>query len=512
MRQAPVDRPPVPETVPAQLILAVNDAGEPLSGAGGSPRGDYRRMAGYAGSARAAATAESLASEYGLTERAAWTIAPLNLRCMLFTIAPGDDLAQVIQRLQQDGRVALVQPLHEFETLATTAAMPNGAGTAAASGASARVEGQGGNAPPSPSPPLAPSPAAPPPYNDPYFPLQRGFQQMAVPPLQQVSVGARVKLAVIDTGVDARHPDLQGQVPRQRDYVSGNGAYVDTFPERHGTEVMGLIAARANNRIGIVGTAPGVQVLSYRACWSDTARRADTGPAVGQGAGQGVGMSAARGASVPSNAAASANMAAAPVAGAARCNSFTLAQALGAAIADGADVINLSLGGPSDPLLTRLVTYAQSRGAVVVAASPPQRLGIGFPSNVPGTLVVASAEDVPRGASAPASVGAASVATASPASDAPGSSAEAASVDLMLAAPGRGVLTTIPGGDYDMESGSSMACAQVAGVVALLRSLMPSADAARLRRALRDSMSASTGSINACHAARHLGVPGLHCS
>jgi subtilisin family serine protease len=157
-----------------------------------------------------------------------------------------------------------------------------------------------------------------------------------------------------------------------------------------------------------------------------------------------------------------------------------LAQALGAAIADGADVINLSLGGPSDPLLTRLVTYAQSRGAVVVAAAPPQRLGGGFPSDVPGTLVVASAEDP--------------------------------SPDVPLAAPGRSVLTTIPGGEYDMESGSSLACAQVSGVVALLRSVMPGVDADRLRRALRASMSTSTGSINACQAARHLGVQGLQCS
>ncbi|WP_431260184.1 S8 family peptidase [Roseateles chitinivorans] len=267
---------------------------------------------------------------------------------------------------------------------------------------------------------------------------------MSTAALQQVSVGARVKVAVIDTGVDARHPDLLGQVSGQRDYVTGGGAQVDAVPERHGTEVMGLIAAKVNNRQGIVGVAPGAVVTSYRACWTDVARAgADAGPAP------------------------------------ARCNSFTLAQALGAAIADGADVINLSLGGPSDPLLTRLAQHALSRGAVLVAAAPPGRLGKGFPSEVPGTLVVAS-------------------------------TGEAAGSEGWLAAPGRAVLTTVPGGGYDIDAGSSLAAAHATGVIALLRAAVPTADAERLKRALLGSMGTS-GAINACAAARTLGVAGLHC-
>ncbi len=404
------------------IILAVEDRGEPLPGAGGSPRGDYRRMAGYAGSARATAMSEALASEYGLHEQAAWTIAPLNLRCMLYALRAGDDVDTVLARLRQDARVKLAQPLNEFETLSPAPDTPP------------------------PSPPVPDAAASSPTsslYNDPYFGLQKGFQQMSTAALQQVSVGARVKVAVIDTGVDARHPDLVGQLSGQRDYVAGGGASVDAVPERHGTEIAGLIAAKVNNRQGIVGVAPGAVVTSYRACWSGTRTGAEAGPSQ------------------------------------ARCNSFTLAQALGAAIADGADVINLSLGGPSDPLLTKLAQHAQARGAVLVAAAPPGRLGKGFPSEVPGALVVASA-------------------------------GEATTTDGWLAAPGRAVLTTVPGGGYDIDTGSSLAAAHATGVVALLRAAAPGADAERLKRALLGSMTAG-GAINACAAARALGVAGLRC-
>lgn len=425
------------------IILAVEDRGEPLPGAGGSPRGDYRRMAGYAGSARAEATSEALAQEYGLREQSAWTIAPLNLRCMLFAVTSGEEVGVLLERLGHDARVRLAQPLNEFETLSGPAApVPPASPTTPAITPS-----------PSPSPSLSPSskvltppaavaPTEPSLYNDPYFGLQKGFQQMGAAQLQRVSQGARVKVAVIDTGVDTRHPELAGRLSSQRDYAAGKGA-ADGSPERHGTEVMGLIAAKVNNHQGIVGLAPDAVMLSYRACWADAASPGG-GPA-------------------PS-----------------RCNSFTLAQALGAAIADGADVINLSLGGPSDPLLTQLARHAQSRGAVLVAAAPSSRLGKGFPSDVPGALVVASAGEPPTS-------------------------------EGWLAAPGRAVLTTVPGG-YDIDTGSSLAAAQVSGVVALLRELAPRADAQRLKRALLESMNGAGGSIDACAAAVALGVSGLRCA
>jgi len=128
--------------------------------------------------------------------------------------------------------------------------------------------------------------------------------------------------------------------------------------------------------------------------------------------------------------------------GVAHCDSFTLARALGAAIADDADIINLSLGGPPDPLLSQLASYAIKRGAIVVGAVPPGGRLNGFPVGVPGVLAVASQGDEVQ----------------SP---------------RVLSAPGRDVLTLMPGGRYDYASGSSLATAHVSGAVALLRALDP---------------------------------------
>lgn len=398
------------------IILAVADRGDPLPGAGGAPRGDYRRMAGYAGSVQASAIAERVAQDYRLQERAAWTIAQLNLRCALYALAPGEDREAVLERLREDRRVELAQPLNEFETLTQ---------------------------PPTAVPPPSPASASPSGYNDPYFRLQKGFQQMAVAPLQQRSLGARVKVAVIDTGMDGRHPDLSGRLAGQRDYVAGGGAYVDAVSERHGTAVLGLIAAKVNNGQGIAGLAPEAAMLGYRACWTEAARADGAPPG-------------------------------------ARCNSFTLAQALAAAITDGADIINLSLGGPSDPLLGKLVRHAQARGALLVAAAPPPRLGRGFPSELPGVLVV-------------------------------GNAGENADNEGWLAAPGRAVLSTVPGGSYDLDSGSSLAAAHASGVLALLKALAPEQGGERLRQALQGSMAGPGQSINACRAALILGIAGLSC-
>jgi hypothetical protein len=346
-----------------QIIVAVRDTPEALPGAGTTPRADYQRLSGYAGSTRSAALAAEVAQVHGLREEAFWTIDPLHLRCMVYRVPQGATAASVLMRLQQDPRVQLAQPLNLFETLVD-----------------ARPTQAGG-------------------YNDPYIGLQHGFAAMGAAQAQRWTRGDGVVVAVIDTAVDGAHPDLAGHVLTQRDFVGS--AHPPDATEPHGTEVAGLIAATANNQLGIVGMAPQARVRAYRACWS------------------------ARAAS-----------------GVAHCDSFTLARALGAAIADDADIINLSLGGPPDPLLSQLASYAIKRGAIVVGAVPPGGRLNGFPVGVPGVLAVASQGDEVQ----------------SP---------------RVLSAPGRDVLTLMPGGRYDYASGSSLATAHVSGAVALLRALDP---------------------------------------
>jgi subtilisin family serine protease len=260
--------------------------------------------------------------------------------------------------------------------------------------------------------------------------LKLGFSRFGAAADHGGARGAGIYGPVFHPGVDATHPDLAGRVVAQRDFTTA--AIEPAGQDRHGTEVAGVIAAVANNGVGIVGVAPGTHIRALRACW----------PVQANGS-------------------------------AARCDTFTLAQALGAAISSGARVINLSLGGPPDPLLEQLVAKAVERGVIVVGAVPPDARMDGFPVDVDGVIAVRSSDSPP--AARPA-----------------------------LAAPGRDILTLEPGGHYDYASGSSLATAHVTGAVALLLELDPRLDAKALFALLDGSSHGADASIDACAAVRTL--------
>ena len=125
------------------------------------------------------------------------------------------------------------------------------------------------------------------------------------------------------------------------------------------------------------------------------------------------------------------------------CNSFTLAFAVNTAIKAGVDVLNMSLTGPEDPILGLLLKEAMAKGIIVVAADT----GAGNPSdNFPASLKgVISVRSIDKSHTL---------------------------VDS-IAAPGDKVLTTLPHGTYDFISGSSIAAAEISGVIALLLELKP---------------------------------------
>jgi hypothetical protein len=275
-------------------------------------------------------------------------------------------------------------------------------------------------------------------YNDPYFRLQRGVEAIRVPEAHRWSRGRRIPVAIIDSGVDTAHPELRGRVRISRNFVDDDAERFRA--DRHGTAVAGVIAALTNNGTGIIGVAPASELLALKACWHE---RPDT-PAV--------------------------------------CSTLTLAEAIVFAIEQKARIINLSLTGPADPLLERLLHRALERGIVVVAASEGPSQADGFPLGVAGVIAVADADDVPSHRSAPMK-------------------------RAMLAAPGREVLTLVPGRGYDYMSGSSISAAMVSGVIALLleHRAMPREEV----RALLEQTSLSRhGSIapliNACDAVASL--------
>lgn len=400
--QPPVRPPAEVRTQPTQFIVVA--IANPVTGrpaaVGGTAHG-YGSTTNYRVSATAAAQIREIMRQYSLTLVSEWPIEQLQMHCVLFRIPPGTTREAMIDRLRGDKRVIIVQPLNEFESATAIA------------------------------------------FDDPYAKLQANVSTLDVAEAHLLSRGAGIRVAIIDTGVDTRHPDLAGRTQLTRNYIDDDETVFRS--DRHGTQIAGLIAASPNNGIGIVGVAPDVRLMAYKACWQPSA--------------------AASG----------------------RCNSFTLAQALADALTAKAQVVNLSLVGPSDPLLEALVAKATEAGVVIVgAASSDPRLN--FPAKLPHVLPVGGAEDA--------------------GTDRAGG---------ILLAPARDLLTLVPNGHYDFASGSSLATAQVTGIVALLLAKDQRLSIDRLRALLEqsterhDTTRGPFSSVNACAALAQV-VRGAMCT
>jgi hypothetical protein len=241
---------------------------------------------------------------------------------------------------------------------------------------------------------------------DPLAAAQPAMRTWHLRELHRLATGRGVLVASIDSGIDTRHPDLRAQDIAVRNFVDGQ----DYRAEAHGTSVGGIIVAEPDNGAGIVGIAPDAALLALRACAQTDA-------------------------------------------GTAACDSFGLAKALQFALDARAQVVNLSLTGPEDRLLGRLIDVALERGAIVVGAVDPEGDAAGFPASHPGVLAVTGSGDPRRRAS------------------------------HVLQVPDRGIPAPVPGGGWELVSGSSFASAQLSGLVALAWELAPRAAGARVRAA-----------------------------
>jgi subtilisin family serine protease len=352
--------------------IVVAFANEPLAAPGpAGTTGARYAGTGYRVGQSAQRQAHSVAADYSLREVRSWPIPVLSMHCVVYEITNGQPPEHVIAALSKDSRVLLAQPLQEFHTLTGAA---SAAGATAAAGAAAPADA---------------------PYNDPLYDMQTNMATLGIARAQKRAQGAGVRIAVIDTGVDLAHPDLHGASLGSRSFLDESAAAASL---RHGTAMVGLIAAVANNHVGIVGLAPRTHVEVLEACWQLS-----------------------------------------PASDAAACNTFTLARALAAALASDVQLVNLSVAGPADPLLAALVQVGLKRGVTFVgAAAGPDAP---FPTAIPGVITAAGTEQTPP----------------------PGA----------LAAPSQHVMTLRPAGEYDFESGSSIAAAEITSVLALLMSASP---------------------------------------
>jgi len=279
-------------------------------------------------------------------------------------------------------------------------------------------------------------------YNDTYANLQYGLDVLNIAAAHRTTRGAGIRIAIVDSHADKNHEDLRGRIHRIRVFSNKR----ESADSNHGTAIASVIGARSNNALGIVGIAPEATLELYVSCWSGGEAKA------------------------------------------AICDSFSLSKALDAMLEDPPHVLNLSLNGPYDPLLARLIQKAYEDGVVVVAAGPPagDPLRKNFPSSMQQVIGVGS----------------------SPAS----ASATGASASTLFA-PGNRILVAVPADQYDFRSGSSLAAAHVSGVVALLLAVAPDQSPDTISSILWRSQIAGPGplvSINAC-SALNLAGSAQHC-
>ncbi|MBX6378015.1 MAG: S8 family serine peptidase, partial [Clostridia bacterium] len=243
--------------------------------------------------------------------------------------------------------------------------------------------------------------------------------------------GQRVVLAVVDSGVDASHPDLAGRVDvdRGRNFVSGIDMANFQDDNGHGTHVAGIAAAVAGNGQGIAGVAGAANVIVLPVKAFDQ---------------YGLGRA------------------------------FDIEQGIRYAADQGADVINASFGTVYSRLIAEAVAYAQEKGALMVASAGNESgpVSSSYPAALPGVLAVSAIDS---------SGTLADFSNYGP--------------EVALAAPGVDVLSTVPTffdedaapNGYTTMSGTSMAAPFVAGAAALLKAVHPEYTAQELARALTET-------------------------
>ena len=231
-----------------------------------------------------------------------------------------------------------------------------------------------------------------------------------LPDVHRVAIGRNVLVAMIDSEVDQRHPDIAGAIADRLEPIGQ-----EFKPQAHGTGMAGAMASHRR----LIGVAPGARILAVNAFGTDADSTYGTTEQILKG--------------------------------------------IDWAIAKGARVINMSFAGPRDPLVELALKKAYDKGIVLVAAAGnagPNSEPL-FPAADPEVIAV-TATDVNDALLPQANRGA----------------------HISVAAPGVDVLVPAPNAQYQLTTGTSVAAAEVSGVIALMLERKPDATPDAIRRAL----------------------------
>ncbi|MFD9700452.1 S8 family serine peptidase [Lentzea sp. NPDC059081] len=290
--------------------------------------------------------------------------------------------------------------------------------------------------------------------------VQPGVERIGAPSAWQSGLkGTGVKVAVLDTGVDETHPDLAGRIAASANF-SSQPSVDDTVG--HGTHVASIIAGSGANLQGrYTGVAPDASLLVGKVCDSSY------------------------------------------------CQDSAILAGMQWAVDQGADVVNMSLGTPSDtpgedPIEQAVNALSASSGTLFVVAagnSGPGETTLGSPGSADAALTVGAVDDtdaIARFSSRGPRVGDGAV---KPDVTAPG-------VEVAAAKAANGTIGT-PADDpgYVRLSGTSMATPHVAGAAALLAQQHPGWTGAQLKSALVGSATPTAGLSVFAQGAGRVDVP-----
>ncbi len=244
-------------------------------------------------------------------------------------------------------------------------------------------------------------------------PAQYIVEKLKISDVHRMVRGTNVPIAVIDSEIDAAHPDLEGVIAQR---FSAVGA--PEKPDAHGTGMAGAIASHQR----LLGTAPAARILAVHAFST-----------------------------------------AAPTP---QSTTFSILKGIDWSVREGARIINMSFAGPKDPSLERALKATYDKGIVLIAAAG--NAGLKSPPLYPGAdpnVIAVTATDVDDKLFTGANRG----------------------KYISVAAPGVDILVPAPEGDYQITTGTSVAAAEVSGIVALLLERNPKLTPADIRRILTTS-------------------------